>query len=770
MKRIISLLMAAVLLGTFVSFGTVFAAEEKLTTDKTTYTQSEPIMVTAQGSGLDWVGIYFPGEEHSIRWTYVTDVGSGTAFNMRTAGEVNEGAPETLSPGDYIIRLMPDDTSDLSRAIKEIEITIVGDTDAPESGGDMSKLTVNKTAFGYNEAITVSAVGSGKDWVGIYYPDAEHSLYWTYVTEVGSGTEFNMRTVAHKNNSAPSKLSAGSYIIRLMPNDSENIADAIAWVGITIEAQSGGAAGGNANLKAPVSATYQLKNNTDGFSEGTLTVKLGADNSAEDIVCYWANDKGKLEGYTSLAKFKVTGETTVREMGKNTLIPAGATKLLVYGALNGKLSADCFEIKLPEGAASKDFGDPIVEFQVASDIHIKQNNNDTYNKNFVGMLQDIAKNSKNSIGLFVAGDMADSGNEKEYKNMVSLHASVKGAPDYYLAIGNHDLYNGSLEEKTALFLKYAKLPSGAHPESSHYDFWLEGYHFVFIGNDALVGGLKTTLNTDTLNWLNKTLAQDRDAGRPTFVFLHQSLYNTVAGSFPGQGWDGVVTDAKLRNLLKKYPEVVMFNGHSHWTLDSEGCMYVRDDKLPTIFNTASGAYLWTSYNVTGGENLNGSQGYYIRVYKDKVLVLGRDYKTGEWVSSAQFYVDYNGGLGCAEHLVRLENSGIGGEIASVTAPKGGTLKLPEAPKAEGYTFEGWYTDAELTAKFDENTFINEDITLYAKWAKGGSSDQTPDDNGADQIGGDSGSNLPLILGVSAGAVFLAVAAAVVIVILKKKKG
>lgn len=31
----------------------------------------------------------------------------------------------------------------------------------------------------------------------------------------------------------------------------------------------------------------------------------------------------------------------------------------------------------------------------------------------------------------------------------------------------------------------------------------------------------------------------KDLNKPVFVLLHQSFYNTVAGSLPGQGWDGV---------------------------------------------------------------------------------------------------------------------------------------------------------------------------------------------------------------------------------------
>ena len=84
----------------------------------------------------------------------------------------------------------------------------------------------------------------------------------------------------------------------------------------------------------------------------------------------------------------------------------------------------------------------------------------------------------------------------------------------------------------------------------------------------------------------------------------------------------------------------MFNGHTHWTLNSENCMYVDEESLITIFNTASVGYLWQSYYKPTGEHLDGSEGYYVRVYEDKIAVLGRNFVTGEWISSAQFVVNY----------------------------------------------------------------------------------------------------------------------------------
>lgn len=41
--------------------------------------------------------------------------------------------------------------------------------------------------------------------------------------------------------------------------------------------------------------------------------------------------------------------------------------------------------------------------------------------------------------------------------------------------------------------------------------------------------------------------------------------------------------------------------------------------------------------------------------------------------------------------------------------------VPSAPSNRGYTFVGWYLDAELTQEFDINMVITEDMTLYAKW-------------------------------------------------------
>jgi hypothetical protein len=132
------------------------------------------------------------------------------------------------------------------------------------------------------------------------------------------------------------------------------------------------------------------------------------------------------------------------------------------------------------------------------------------------------------------------------------------------------------------------------------------------------------------------------------MFLHQSIYNTVAGSLPGEGWNGVNNEEAFKAVISKYPEIMLFNGHSHWEMDSKSNIFEGTSELPIhAFNCASVSYLWTGFNTITGQNLDGSQGYYVEVYGGTTIVRGRDFITSEWISAAQYLVesDYE----CNEH-------------------------------------------------------------------------------------------------------------------------
>ncbi|MCC8066521.1 MAG: InlB B-repeat-containing protein, partial [Clostridiales bacterium] len=67
-----------------------------------------------------------------------------------------------------------------------------------------------------------------------------------------------------------------------------------------------------------------------------------------------------------------------------------------------------------------------------------------------------------------------------------------------------------------------------------------------------------------------------------------------------------------------------------------------------------------------------------------------------------------------EYTVTFNSNG-GSEVESQTVKEGETAKEPTEPTLDGYTFAGWYSDAELTTAYDFSTSVSSDVTLYAKW-------------------------------------------------------
>ena len=57
----------------------------------------------------------------------------------------------------------------------------------------------------------------------------------------------------------------------------------------------------------------------------------------------------------------------------------------------------------------------------------------------------------------------------------------------------------------------------------------------------------------------------------------------------------------------------------------------------------------------------------------------------------------------------------GSKITTQSVTDGATVKEPDTPTREGYTFAGWYTDTECTVEYNFSEVVTENITLYAKW-------------------------------------------------------
>ena len=154
--------------------------------------------------------------------------------------------------------------------------------------------------------------------------------------------------------------------------------------------------------KAPTSLVYRLDQVGGGMADGVVSITLPAGHRAESIYLYWADDAGKLEGYTALTPIKVGGNVVNHRMPSGSFIPFGATRLLAYSySLGLGFSQECASFTLPVGAAmSEDYlGELQFEFQSVSDIHVTAENSgrEHTRDNFRIMLEDIAQVKEFSI-------------------------------------------------------------------------------------------------------------------------------------------------------------------------------------------------------------------------------------------------------------------------------------------------------------------------------------------------------------------------------------
>ncbi|MBW4082767.1 metallophosphoesterase [Paenibacillus sp. S150] len=324
--------------------------------------------------------------------------------------------------------------------------------------------------------------------------------------------------------------------------------------------------------------------------------------------------------------------------------------------------------------------EPLLTFQVITDTHITADPAHEYNLNFERVLRDLAANAQGSSGIMHVGDITDHGFPDEYeevRRILQMHEA--SLPEIRYTLGNHDVGLGPWQSRLAevglgdwearlgMYTSHTGMPGPYH------DRWIGGYHFIFLGTEE---GLPAfcSLSDGQLRWLDRKLGEQtenelelgerllssmelggpmqtgRELGeqkengqasgaavtpeQPIFLFLHQPLKDTVAGSLESQEWYGVTQDKELRAILSKYPQALLFTGHTHWELEADNTMYPGNGETATMFNAASVAYLWTNAD----EHKAGSQGYYVEVYPDKVLVRGRDFTTGRWIESAQYEV------------------------------------------------------------------------------------------------------------------------------------
>ena len=271
-----------------------------------------------------------------------------------------------------------------------------------------------------------------------------------------------------------------------------------------------------------------------------------------------------------------------------------------------------------------------VAFSVFGDVHENINH-------FQAAIDDFYKINPNMDALILNGDVVDQGIDEQYDSVQkTLEKNKDLLPKIIIKnIGNHEFFDYDIEKNSkeqvqGFINKYLEF-SGE--EKVYHDKWIKGYHFISLGsedgNSETINSITAFLSEEQLEWFKEKLDEKYEKGKPIFVFLHQQL------EYPNSRWIGVEQEEELREILSKYPEVILFSSHTHRDISDNS---ISLDQPFTIVNT--GAVHYTLVIDPSEENgLRREDDYISGIYVEAegniVRIKARDVKEKEWKYSVE---------------------------------------------------------------------------------------------------------------------------------------
>lgn len=256
-------------------------------------------------------------------------------------------------------------------------------------------------------------------------------------------------------------------------------------------------------------------------------------------------------------------------------------------------------------------GDDNINFAVISDVHIKATNSDEDNK-LSKALRIINSKAPSLDAVIIAGDLTDHGQSMELNRFKKIYDNnCNPNAKRLLVMGNHDFGNGlTAINARNQFEKLMKVETNTHEV-------INGYHFIQVNSIA------DSSNSNKIEWIKEQLeiASKEDKDKPIFLTTHEHISGTVYGS-DAWGYED------LYNVLKDYPQVITFSGHSHYPIQDERDIHQRDF---TSIGTGSLSYMELEQGKIDGTVPKGAEnvstGLLVRVNKENEVIIERlDFK------------------------------------------------------------------------------------------------------------------------------------------------
>ena len=325
--------------------------------------------------------------------------------------------------------------------------------------------------------------------------------------------------------------------------------------------------------------------------------------------------------------------------------PSGATAIGVYDKNGKKLH------EIPLGRLTPKKEKPLYSFGLVSDIHISHYSKVSWNPetkldNALTYLEDascafcIAAGDLTNTGFYLRTDENTAGTEYlderqmiKYRDICDKHT----IPVYELA-GNHEsYYDQDLTKNLDKWEYYTGKRDISYTVKQGNDL------FILLGQSSV----SAVVSDDDFEWF-KAVLEGNKANR-CFVFVHSYIEEDSgdAGDFREnsifQYWGTTKRNAFL-NLLRQYPNVILFHGHSHIKF---GYQEIDDNATYTEKNGFKSVHIPSlgrprDVDVSSATTPyadSEAQGYIVDVYDDCIVLNGWDFVGNKPVPLGTYRID-----------------------------------------------------------------------------------------------------------------------------------
>lgn len=285
----------------------------------------------------------------------------------------------------------------------------------------------------------------------------------------------------------------------------------------------------------------------------------------------------------------------------------------------------------------------VFTFANLSDTHIGFGNNDKILERNLEIIKKYAKNEIDAV-LF-NGDQTQDGTREQAQLFTSI---VKDAFDVtktpvIITHGNHDVYWSGCMTRAEFVDAYGqdmylfdKDMSSIYKGNRHVE--INGYHFITVDIETYMPNYNT-LSSETEVWLKNTLDRIVASSPDSYVFVscHSPAKDTVYGSMSDDAkntgnWGASV---ELDGILKDYPQVVLFSGHTHYGINLE-----TNINQSTYTQINSGSASDIDFDITTLDTRRSfSQGMIVEVDKDNNIRVTRIDLARDSVIKTPWYID-----------------------------------------------------------------------------------------------------------------------------------